>query len=65
MHKDIPLNCNSTKVVYLPSCKVCGVQYVGSTTTRFPLRFNNHKSCIRAHARLSYIGDKSRDDLIY
>ena len=29
------LNCNSTNVVYLLSCKVCGVQYVGSTSTRF------------------------------
>ena len=58
------LNCNSTNVVYLLSCKVCGVQYVGSTTTRFRLRFNNHKSRIRAHARLS-LDDKSRDDLIY
>ena len=58
------LNCNSTHVVYLLSCKVCGVQYVGSTTTKFRLRFNNHKSRIRAHARLTS-GDKSRDDLIY
>ena len=58
------LNCNSTNVVYLLSCKVCGVQYVGSTTTRFRLRFNNHKSRIRAHSRLS-LDDKSRDDLIY
>ena len=58
------LNCNSTNVVYLLSCKLCGVQYVGSTTTRFRLRFNNHKSRIRAHARLS-VNDKSKDDLIY
>ena len=50
--------------MYLLSCKVCGVQYVGSTSTRFRLRFNNHKSRIRAHARLS-LDDKSRDDLIY
>ena len=50
--------------MYLLSCKVCGVQYVGSTTTKFRLRFNNHKSRIRAHARLTS-GDKSRDDLIY
>ena len=58
------LNCNSTNVVYLLSCKVCGVQYVESTTTRFRLRFNNHKSRIRAHSRLS-LDDKFRDDLIY
>ena len=50
--------------MYLLSCKVCGVQYVGSTTTRCRLRVNNQKSRIRAHARLS-LEDKSRDDLIY
>ena len=58
------LNCNSTNLVYLMSCKVCAVQYVGSTTTRFRLRFNKHESRIRAHARFS-LDDKSRDDLIY
>ena len=34
------LDCNSRNVVYLISCKVCGVQYVGSTTTKFRLTFN-------------------------
>ena len=28
-------------------CKVCGVQYVGSTCTPFRLRFNNYKACNR------------------
>ena len=38
------LDCNLRNVVYLINCKVCGLQYVGSTTTKFRLRFNNHKS---------------------
>ena len=38
------LNCNSTHVVYLLSCKVCGVQYVGSTTTKFRLVFLEAKT---------------------
>ena len=29
------LDCNSSNVVYLLSCKVCHAQYVGSTTTIF------------------------------
>lgn len=37
---------------------------MGSTTTKFRLRFNNHKSRIRGNARVS-LSDKSRDDLIY
>ena len=36
------LDCNSNNVVYLLTCKVCGLQYVGSTSTKFRLRFNNH-----------------------
>ena len=40
-------NCDSSNVVYLLECTVCGVQYVGSTCTPFRLRFNNYKACSR------------------
>ena len=30
-------------LIYLLSCKVCGLQYVGSTTDKFRLRWNNYK----------------------
>ena len=60
------LDCNSRNVVYLISCKVCGLQYVGSTTTnlKFRLRFNNHKSRLRAHSKMS-AANKDKDDAIY
>ena len=58
------LDCNSNNVVYLIICKVCGQQYVGSTSTKFRLRFNNHKSRLRAHSRKSNI-DKESDKIIY
>ena len=58
------LDCNSRNVVYLISCKVCGFQYVGSTTTKFRLRFNNHKSRLRAHSKMS-AANKESDDLVY
>ena len=38
------LNCNSKYVVYLLRCKTCNKQYVGSTVTKFRIRFNNYKS---------------------
>ena len=38
-------NCNSKMIVYLVNCKCCQKQYVGSTSTKFRLRFNNYKSC--------------------
>ena len=56
--------CNSRNVAYLINCKLCGFQYVGSTITKFRLRFNNHKSRIRAHCRMSAV-DKESDDLVY
>ena len=30
-------------MIYLLSCKICGLQYVGSTTDIFRLRWNNYK----------------------
>ena len=37
--KNYPLDCNSNNVMYLLTCKVCGLQYVGSTSTKFRLGF--------------------------
>ena len=44
------LNCNSKYVVYLVEYSTCGIQYVGSTSTKFRLRFNNYKSCYRRYS---------------
>ena len=63
-HINYQLDCNSNNVVYLITCKVCGLRYVGSTSTKFRLRFNNHKSRLRAHSRKSNI-DKESDDFVY
>ena len=38
----LTLNCNSGNVVYLNTCKKCSLQYVGSTITKFRIRFINH-----------------------
>ena len=40
-------NCDSSGVVYLLGCKLCGKQYVGSTFTSFRARFNTYKSSSR------------------
>ena len=58
------LDCNSRNVVYLISCKVCGLRYVGSTITKFRLRFNNHKSQLRAQSTMS-AANNDKDDTIY
>ena len=41
------LNCDSHNVIYLISCKKCGIQYVGKTETSLGVRFTQHKSAIR------------------
>ena len=43
------MNCSSSNVVYLLTCKRCGIQYVGSCTTPFRARFSNYKSCNKYH----------------
>ena len=37
------LNCNDKCLIYPLSCKICGLQYVGSTTDPFRYRWNNYK----------------------
>ena len=36
-------DCNNKCLIYLMSCKVCGKQYVGSTTERFIFLWNIYK----------------------
>ena len=38
------LTCTSSNVIYLVTCLKCKLQYVGSTSTPFKVRFRNHKS---------------------
>ena len=40
------LSCDSKNIIYLASCRKCHLQYVGSTTTDFRIRFRNHKSAM-------------------
>ena len=41
----------SEGVVYLITCKKCGLRYVGNTVTSFRLRFNNHKSSMMRYGK--------------
>ena len=61
LERAIQLTMNWTVIVVM---LVCHAQYVGSTTTKFRLRFNNHKARFRAHSRLSFEG-RNKDDLLY
>ena len=41
------LNCKTENIVYLISCKVCHIQYVGETKNCLQKRFSGHRSSIR------------------
>ena len=41
------LNCDSSYVVYLVTCRKCRGQYVGKSTTPFKQRHSNHKQEIK------------------
>ena len=67
------LNCNSKNIVYLIQCKTCGIQYVGSASTKFRSRINNYKSHYRSsfkkrtpqasfHAHFKQEGHKGMED---
>ena len=43
-------DCDSKCIIYLFSCRACGLQYVGSTVERFRFRWNNCKNCQREAA---------------
>ena len=40
------VTCSSKNVIYLISCNKCSLQYVGSTSNAFKVRFRNHKSAM-------------------
>ena len=40
------LNCNSTNVIYLITCRKCKMQYVGETAQLLRDRIRHHNSCI-------------------
>ena len=41
------MNCGTKSVIYLISCKKCGVQYVGETSQTLKCRFNNHRNRLK------------------
>ena len=44
---NLSMDCISDNVVYLITCKKCGVQYVGETSQKLRSRFNNHRNRLK------------------
>ena len=41
------MNCTSDNVVYLITCRKCGIQYVGETSQQLRGRLNNHRNSLK------------------
>ena len=52
-----PITCDTKNVIYLVTCKVCGIQNVGSTKDKYRERFNNYKS-VHRKVREKILGEK-------
>ena len=62
------LNCNSSSVIYLITCNLCTLQYVGSTNTPFKVGFHNHKLAMKTHKRTCEVAihfNNSQGNTIY
>ena len=46
------MDCTTENVIYLITCKRCGIQYVGETSQKVRNRFNNHRNRLRQQNNL-------------
>ena len=44
---NISMDCTSDNVIYLITCKKCGIQYVGETSQKLRSRFNNYRNRLK------------------
>ena len=58
---NLQLNCNDKCLIYLLTCKVCGLQYVSSTTDKFIVRCNKYKENNRKAKR----GEEHMQSLVF
>ena len=45
------ISCTTSNLIYLITCKRCSLQYVGSTSNEFKVRFRNHKSAMKTNKK--------------
>ena len=58
-------DCNSRNVIYLLSCKTCGIQYVGSTSRKFGWDSIITEVVLEHNLDTDNSNDREKDNLIY
>ena len=54
-------NCKTKNVIYLLSCKKCGLQYVGQTTQALHCRLNGHRNSISKGTKNTFLINHFRE----
>ena len=62
---DANLNCKSMNIIYLITCNICKIQYIGETQRSFEIRMKEHLFQIRKHEQNICSGDNNSGQLIY
>ena len=62
---DANLNCKSMNIIYLITCNICKIQYIGETQRSFEIRMKEHLFQIRKHEQNIRSGDNNSGQLIY
>ena len=55
-------SCKTRNVIYLISCKKCGIQYVGQTSQALHCRLNGHRSSINTASKNTYLATHFREN---
>ena len=43
----LSMNCGTVNIIYLVTCRKCGIQYVGETGQSLRKRLNNHRNRLK------------------
>ena len=50
------ITCTTSNIIYLISCRICGIQYIGETKNSLKKRFYGHRSTVKTHLLDTLVG---------
>ena len=50
------ITCTTSNIIYLISCRICGIQYISETKNSLKKRFYGHRSTVKTHKLNTPVG---------
>ena len=50
------ITCTTSNIIYLISCRICGIQYIGETKNSLKKRFYGHRSTVKTQKLYTPVG---------